>query len=70
MDRDFVVADADLSPERRLVGTKGQGLATYRELMTHLSTRTRPDGGAGGHFAEMDCRYPAGHHAGDGHAAR
>ncbi|MEK3732610.1 ATP-binding protein [Paenibacillus sp. FSL M8-0334] len=45
-DRDFVVADADLSPERRLVGTKGQGLATYRELMTHLSTKTRPDGGA------------------------
>lgn len=46
MDRNFVVADADLSPERRLVGTKGQGLSTYRELMTHLSTRTRPDGGA------------------------
>ncbi|MDT0122672.1 ATP-binding protein [Paenibacillus sp. RRE4] len=46
MDREFVVADADLSPERRLVGTKGQGLATYRELMTRLSTRTRPDGGA------------------------
>lgn len=46
MDRDFVVADVDLSPERRLVGTKGQGLATYRELMMHLSTRTRPDGGA------------------------
>lgn len=46
MDRDFVVADADLSPERRLVGTKGQGLATYKELMSHLSTRTRPDGGA------------------------
>ncbi|MFM9281586.1 ATP-binding protein [Paenibacillus jiagnxiensis] len=46
MDRDFVVADADLSPERRLVGTKGQGLATYRELMSNLSTRTRPDGGA------------------------
>lgn len=46
MDREFVVADADLSPERRLVGTKGQGLATYRELMMHLSTRTRPDGGA------------------------
>ncbi|PQP81214.1 biotin carboxylase [Paenibacillus sp. PCH8] len=46
MDRNFVVADADLSPERRLVGTKGQGLATYRELMIRLSTRTRPDGGA------------------------
>jgi len=46
MDRDFAVADADLSPERRLVGTKGQGLATYRELVTHLAVRTRPDGGA------------------------
>ncbi|MCG7409647.1 ATP-binding protein [Paenibacillus sp. ACRRX] len=46
MDRGFVVADGDLSPERRLVGTKGQGLATYRELMMNLSTRTRPDGGA------------------------
>lgn len=46
LDREFVTADADLSPERRLVGTKGQGLATYRELMTHLSTKTRPDGGA------------------------
>ncbi|CAH0119286.1 hypothetical protein PAE9249_01785 [Paenibacillus sp. CECT 9249] len=46
MDRGFAVADCDLSPERRLVGTKGQGLATYRELMSNLSTRTRPDGGA------------------------
>ena len=32
MERGFVVVDADLSPERRLQGTKGQGLATYREL--------------------------------------
>ena len=31
MDRGFIVADADLSPERRLQGTRGQGLATYRE---------------------------------------
>lgn len=46
MDRGFVVADADLSPERRLTGAKGQGLSTYRELVTHLATRTRPDGGA------------------------
>lgn len=46
MDRNFVVADADLSPERRLQGTHGQGLATYRELMRNLSTRTRPEGGA------------------------
>lgn len=46
MERGFVVADADLSPERRLTGTQGQGLATYRELMQHLSTLTRPEGGA------------------------
>ena len=46
MDRGFIVADADLSPERRLHGTKGQGLATYRELISNLSTRTRPEGGA------------------------
>ncbi len=46
MDRGFIVADADLSPERRLQGTKGQGLATYRELISNLSTKTRPEGGA------------------------
>ena len=39
MDRDFVVADADLSPERRLAGTAGQGVGTYRELMRNLATR-------------------------------
>ena len=46
MGKGFVVADADLSPERRLQGTNGQGLATYRELMRNLSTKTRPEGGA------------------------
>ncbi|UQZ90473.1 biotin carboxylase [Deltaproteobacteria bacterium Smac51] len=46
MDRNFVVADADLSPERRLQGTKGQGLATYKELIQNMSTKTRPEGGA------------------------
>lgn len=46
MDRGFIVADADLSPERRLQGTQGQGLATYRELMGNLSTKTKPEGGA------------------------
>ena len=46
MDRNFVVVDADLSPERRLHGTKGQGLATYRELIRNMSTKTRPEGGA------------------------
>lgn len=46
MGKNFVVADADLSPERRLQGGQGQGLATYRELIRNLSTKTRPEGGA------------------------
>ena len=46
MERGFIVLDADLSPERRLQGTKGQGLATYRELISNLATKTRPEGGA------------------------
>lgn len=46
MDKGFIVADADLSPERRLQGTRGQGLATYRELIGNLSTKTKPEGGA------------------------
>lgn len=46
MGEGFVVADADLSPERRLQGGQGQGLATYRELIRNLSTKTRPEGGA------------------------
>lgn len=46
MERGFVVADADLSPERRLAGTDGQAVATYRELMRNLATKTHPNGGA------------------------
>ena len=42
----FAVVDADLSPERRFAGTKGQGLATYKELIRNLSTKSKPDGGA------------------------
>ena len=42
----FVVVDADLSPERRFAGTKAQGLATYKELIQNLSTKSKPDGGA------------------------
>ncbi len=42
----FAVVDADLSPERRFAGTKGQGLATYKELIKNLSTKSKPDGGA------------------------
>jgi hypothetical protein len=46
MDRDYVCADADLSPDKRFAGSSGPGRATYRELMQRLSTRLRPDGGA------------------------
>ena len=45
-ERGFVVVDADLSPERRFTGSKGQGLATYKELVKNMSTKTKPDGGA------------------------
>lgn len=46
LDRGFITADADLSPERRLSGGNGAGLATYRELMSNLATKACPDGGA------------------------
>ena len=46
MAKNFVVVDADLSPERRLQGTRGQGLTTYKELVRNMSTKTKPEGGA------------------------
>ena len=46
LDRGFITADADLSPERRLSGGNGGALATYRELITNLATKASPDGGA------------------------
>ena len=46
MEKRFVVLDCDLSPERRFCGAKGQGLATYKELVRNMSVRTRPEGGA------------------------
>ncbi|MBE6548575.1 MAG: biotin carboxylase [Ruminococcaceae bacterium] len=46
LERDFLTADCDLSPERRLYGSGGSGVATYRELMKNLASKTSPDGGA------------------------
>jgi hypothetical protein len=46
MEKDFLVSDVDLSPEKRLSGSNNQGLETYRELMERLSTKVRPNGGA------------------------
>ena len=45
MDKGFVTADCDLSPERKLSGG-GQGLATYRELMKNIACKSSPDGSA------------------------
>ena len=67
MGEGFVVADADLSPERRLQGGQGQGLATYRELIRNLSTKTRPEGGALGLILD---RWVASAPAGDAASAR
>ena len=46
LERNFLTADADLSPERRLYGTGGSGVATFRELMKNLASKSSPDGGA------------------------
>ena len=46
LERGFICADADLSPERRLSGGNGAGLATYRELMINMASKASPDGGA------------------------
>lgn len=46
LERGFITADADLSPERRICGAKGTGIATYRELIRNLASKSSPDGGA------------------------
>ena len=46
LEKGFVTADADLSPERRICGAKGTGIATYRELIRNLASKSSPDGGA------------------------
>ncbi len=46
LEQNFITADADLSPERRLYGTSGSGVATYRELMKNLASKSSPDGAA------------------------
>jgi len=46
IERGFITADADLSPERRICGAKGTGISTYRELIKNLASKSSPDGGA------------------------
>lgn len=44
----FIVAEADLSPDRALIGnsTRKKGLATYKELMANVSNKTNQAGRA------------------------
>ena len=42
----FVVSKVDLTPERRLHGSEGQGLALYREMVQGLSAGPKTEGGA------------------------
>lgn len=46
MEKNFVVTDAELSVDRRFIGNRGQGLATYRELIRNMAVSARPDNGA------------------------
>ena len=46
MDRQLVVAHADLNPGRRLQSSGGEARSLYAELMKNMATRTRPEGGA------------------------
>lgn len=46
MEKNFVVTDVELSVDKRFVGNKGQGLATYKELIRNMATHACPDNGA------------------------
>lgn len=46
LEKGLVTANADLNPDRRLHATSGQARSLYAELMSNLSTRTKPEGGA------------------------
>ena len=57
LERDFITADADLTPERRLYGSGGSGVATYRELTKNMASKSSPDGGA---LAKLIARWISG----------
>ena len=46
LQRNFVVAQADITTERRLHGKGGQARALYTALVSNMSTRAKPEGGA------------------------
>lgn len=52
-EKKLVTVHADFSPERRLVASGGQARNLYSELVSNMSTRSRPDGNALGAIIEM-----------------
>jgi len=46
LERKMVTLNADLSPERRLLGSGGQARSLYGELVSNMATRAKPDGQA------------------------
>ncbi len=46
LEKKFVVAQADITTDRRLHGSSGQARSLYAELMRNLATRAKPEGGA------------------------
>ncbi len=45
LEKQMVTMHGDLTPDRRIFATGGQGRSLYTELARNLSTRTNPDGG-------------------------
>jgi hypothetical protein len=46
LEKKLVTIQADLGPDRRLLGRDGQARRLYAEAVRNMSTRTKPDGGA------------------------
>ena len=45
LEKQMVTMHGDLTPDRRIFATGGQGRSLYTELARNLSTRSHPDGG-------------------------
>ena len=46
LEKKMVVANADLTPDKRMQSTGGHARALFSALVNNLSTRTKPEGGA------------------------
>jgi hypothetical protein len=73
LKRKFVVAQADITTDRRLHGTTGQARSLFSELMRNLATNSKPEGGALGNLVERwvgDVDYEVRQAGGDDDAIR